>query len=390
MRRRCTFIAMAEVKSIRLFFQEGSSDKLYCATLLEDAGAYTVKVEWGRRGSALNSGNKAVKVSLAIAEKTFDKLVREKTGKGYQPITEVVQPAAVAPPEGEGSGSKVGGKRAKVGHAAQLLNAIEDSELETFLKDDRYVAQQKLDGHRAVAQVTKDEVVATNRAGQRTQVPQGLLDGLTDLPEGTIVDGEVVAHESGHVYWLFDVLRVGERDVTSLGYMARWQILDEELEPGLSGDVKVLAVAAEHAKKRALHDRLAKGKAEGIVFKDAKAAYVAGRPASGGTQRKHKFIKSADVVLLSNAGNAYQMAVYDEGALVHVGKVFAGTTNESRKQLDALLGAGEQPVAEVKYLYATDDDQLFQPVFVRVRDDKEGTACVRGQLSRTNRDAIAH
>jgi bifunctional non-homologous end joining protein LigD len=381
---------MAVVKEVKLFFQEGSSDKVYFATLLEDAGKYTVKVEWGRREGSHNQGNKAVKVSLAEAEKTFDRLVREKTGKGYQPITDEVQPAAVAPPEGQGSGSKVTGKRAKVGHAAQLLNSIEDHELDKFLRDDHYIAQQKLDGHRAIAHVKKGEILATNRAGQRTNVPEELLSGLSGLPHGTVVDGEVVPHASGHIYWLFDVLEVGGRDVTKQSYSERWDILDGELEPGLSGPIRVLPIALGHAKKKALHDKLAASKAEGIVFKDARAPYQPGRPASGGTQRKHKFIKTADVVLLSNAGNAYQMAVYDGDKLLQVGKVFAGTTNESRKTIDGLLGDGEHPVAEVKYLYATDDEQLFQPVFVRLRDDKEATECVRTQLKKTSRDAVAH
>lgn len=119
---------MAVIRSVRLFFQEGSSDKVYNADLLEDGGKFTVHVEWGRRGSGLSSGNKAVKVSRDVADKTFDKLVREKRGKGYEELTAEVQPAAVAPPEGQGSGSKVGGKRAKVGHAAQLLTAIDDDE----------------------------------------------------------------------------------------------------------------------------------------------------------------------------------------------------------------------------------------------------------------------
>ena len=73
----------------------------------------------------------------------------------------------------------------------------------------------------------------------------------------------------------------------------------------------MLPIAKGYAKKQALHDKLALSQAEGIVFKDAKAPYKPGRPASGGTQRKHKFVKTADVVLVSNAGNAYQMAVFE-------------------------------------------------------------------------------
>ncbi len=68
--------------------------------------------------------------------------------------------------------------------------------------------------------------------------------------------------------------------------------------------------------------------------------------------------------------------------------MFAGTTNASRKELDALLADGKKPVAEVKYLYATDDDQLFAPVFVRLRTDKAAKACVRAQLLKTDRAVL--
>jgi ATP-dependent DNA ligase len=72
-----------------------------------------------------------------------------------------------------------------------------------------------------------------------------------------------------------------------------------------------------------------------------------------------------------------------------IGKVFAGTTNASRAELDLRLGRGERPVAEVEYLYATEDDQLFQPVFLRLRDDKEPDECTLDQLVRTSRDVVA-
>ena len=371
---------MAAIRSVRLFFQEGSSDKVYNADLLEDGGKFTVHVEWGRRGSSLSSGNKAVKVSRELADKTFDKLVREKRGKGYEELTAKVKPAAVAPPEGEGSGSKVGGKRAKVGHAAQLLTAIEDHELDGLLDDDDMIAQQKLDGVRVVVTVGK-ELVATNRDGQVTELARGALAGLAYLPHGTVVDGEVL----GDAYWLFDLLVLAGEDVRTRGYVERWQLLDEELEPALTEGARILPLAIGSKAKRKLCDRLRDTRAEGIVFKQRDAPYKAGR---GTTQRKHKFVKSADVVIVENAGNAYRMVVYDGKQPFDVGRVFAGTTNASRKDLDARLGRDEQIVAEVRYLYATDDHQLFQPVFVRVRDDKKPTACKRDQLVRTDRTVI--
>jgi bifunctional non-homologous end joining protein LigD len=372
------------IKSIELFYQEGSSDKVYNATIVEDGDAYTVKVAWGRRGGGLNEGSKAVKVSLAAAHKKYDALVREKTNKGYQPITTAVQPAAVAPPVGEGSGSKAPRARAKVGHAAQLLTPIDEAELDHFLADDQMIAQQKLDGQRVLAHVGEDAVTVTNRDGQQTRVDLRVFDGLAYLPHGTIVDGELM--DDG--YWLFDILQLGDEDVRARGYLARWELLDGELEPALTGDVRIVPIAAGKRAKQQLHDRLRAAGAEGLVFKHRDAPYTSGRPSSGGTQRKHKFIKSCDVLVIENAGNAYRMAVYDGKQLFEVGKVFAGTTNASRKALDALLGQGGKPICEVRYLYATDDHQLYQPVFVRTRDDKPAKQCVRAQLLTTCRTVV--
>jgi len=375
---------MSVIKEIELFYQEGTSDKVYNAMIVKDGDAFTVKVAWGRRGSTLNTGSKAVKVPLAAAQKKYDSLVREKTNKGYQPITTELQPAAVAPPVGEGSGSKAPRARAKVGHAAQLLTPIDDDELDTFLADDTMIAQQKIDGQRVIAHVGEAEVLVTNRDGQKTKVDMRVFEGLAYLPHGTIVDGELM--DDG--YWLFDILQLGDEDVRERGYLDRWGVLDGELEPALTGDVRVVPIASGRAAKKKLHDKLRKAGAEGLVFKDRDAPYTPGRPSSGGTQRKHKFIKSADVVVIENAGNAYLMAVYDGRSLFECGKVFAGTTNASRKALDAALGRGEKPICEVRYLYATDDHQLYQPVFVRSRDDKPAKQCVRTQLLTTCRKVV--
>ena len=374
-------VSVSVVKEIELFFQEGSSDKVYNAMIVKDGDAYTVKVAWGRRGSTLNQGAKAIKVALAVAQKKFDSLVREKTNKGYQPITREVKPAAVAPPVGEGSGSKAPRARAKVGHSAQLLTAIEDDELEKFLANDAMVAQQKIDGMRVLAHVNDGEILVTNREGQKTKVDLRPFGGLEYLPHGTIVDGELL--DDG--YWLFDILQLAGEDIRDRGYLERWQLLDGDLEPALGGDVRIVPIAVGKKQKQKLHDKLKQNGAEGIVFKDRAAPYTAGR---GTTQRKLKYIKSADVVVLENAGNAYLMGVYDGKSVFEVGKVFAGTTNASRKLLDAALGRGERPICEVKYLYATDDHQLFQPVFVRMRDDKPAKQCVRDQLRTTCRTVI--
>lgn len=374
---------------VKLFFQEGNSDKVYYAKIVPaGAGVFDVVVQWGRRGSTLQSGKKALKVPLDKAESTVAKLKREKMNKGYEEMTGSVKPAEVAPPMGEGSGSKAGGVRKRVGRVAQLLNPVDIHEVEALLNDHKVVAQQKLDGGRVLCHIDNGEVLPTNRSGQKTTMGGGVLKGLIHLPNGTVVDGEVMREETGEVYWLFDVLEFAGEDVSGETYEQRFARLTDEIEPGLSEPVRVLETATTPKAKRALYERLMASGAEGIVFKRKDAPWNAGRPSSGGTQLKCKFVASADVLIVENAGNAYRMQVYEKGKLRDVGNVFSGTTNESRAALDAQLGKGKRVVAEVRYLYATDDLNLFQPVFVRARTDKAERDCLLSQLKGTNRAVV--
>jgi bifunctional non-homologous end joining protein LigD len=375
---------MPVVKSISLFFQEGSSDKVYNARIVEDAGTYSVEVEWGRRGTPLNSGNKALKVALPVAQKTFDKLVKEKTGKGYEEVTSAVAPAAVAPPVGAGSGSKTGvAARPKLSQAAQLLNAIEQSELDALFKDPGVIAQQKYDGVRLLVHM-KSPPVATNRSGEIADLDPVVAKALACLPPETVIDGELLSTPKGPSYWVFDLLQHGSTDLRTQGYLQRYAQL-QALAKGFAGLINLVATSQTEAEKRSLFSTLEKARAEGVVFKKANSPYSPGRPASGGNQLKFKFVKSADVIITSNAGNAYQMVLWDGASERQVGKVFAGTTNESRKIIDAKLSAGERPVAEVRYLYATDDLNLFQPVFAQLREDKDSSQCTMSQLIQTNK-----
>jgi bifunctional non-homologous end joining protein LigD len=376
------------IRRVELFFQEGSSDKLYIASLVDDGGGkFSVLVEWGRRGSTLNKGSKAVGTPRAKAERELAKVIGEKTKKGYQEISAAVAPAAVAPPVGEGSASRVASTgRKRTGQAAQLLNAVEDHALEALFDDGAWLAQPKLDGTRILAHVGSDSLVITNRAGQHSSAPREILEVLADAPKGTVLDGELVSTKSGTTYWVFDLLQHGTADLRTKGYLDRYQELDALVDE-LRDPVRLVPAAATPSDKRALYAKLRAARSEGIVFKRRDAPYTAGRPASGGAQLKYKFVKTCDVVLTANAGNAYQMAVWHSGELREIGKVFAGTTNASRRQIDELIASGERPVAIVEYLYATEDDNLFQPVFLGLRDDKEAEDCSLSQLVRTNRNA---
>jgi len=75
---------MNAIARASLYYAEGSSDKEYHAEIIEVAGGNVVNFRYGRRGSSLTVGTKtSAPVDFAQTKKIFDKLVEEKTTKGY-------------------------------------------------------------------------------------------------------------------------------------------------------------------------------------------------------------------------------------------------------------------------------------------------------------------
>jgi predicted DNA-binding WGR domain protein len=72
------------MKSTTLYFREGGSDKVYQAAIEPRGPLFVVTFAFGRRGSTLQTGVKTpTPTDLSAAERIFEKLVREKTAKGY-------------------------------------------------------------------------------------------------------------------------------------------------------------------------------------------------------------------------------------------------------------------------------------------------------------------
>lgn len=81
---------MKTVRSARLWFREGSSDKVYEVDLLENDALpseqrYLVNFRYGRRGATLREGSKTpAPVALASATKIFDSIIVSKVNDGYR------------------------------------------------------------------------------------------------------------------------------------------------------------------------------------------------------------------------------------------------------------------------------------------------------------------
>ena len=134
---------MAVVDRADLWYREGNSDKVYHLELLERDGLYTVNYAYGRRGNALNTGSKVSNVGMSDARKAYNKILSEKTGKGYRPFnpqgnvggmtsvpTNMMPSIAVIEPSQEEVLTPV----------AVLLNEIEESDAGIYISNDSWIA----------------------------------------------------------------------------------------------------------------------------------------------------------------------------------------------------------------------------------------------------------
>lgn len=72
------------VETADLYFNEGSSDKVYSVRLEVDGSGHSVHFSYGRRGGHMTEGYKVQGAPEEVARKEFDKLVESKVKKGYR------------------------------------------------------------------------------------------------------------------------------------------------------------------------------------------------------------------------------------------------------------------------------------------------------------------
>ena len=345
------------IKAASLFYKDGSSDKEYHASIEASGEGFVVNFAYGRRGSTLATGTKTqTPVSIDKATKIFDKLVSEKTAKGYTPSEDGV---AFAGTENAGRVS---------GHQAQLLNAITETELEALLLNPEFVAQEKFDGERRGVVISQTGAQGINRKGLFVALPEVVAAALVEtISAETLLDAEQV----GDILYVFDITKANGVTVSDLPYRTRMEHLARTVTD--SSSVRIVKTAITTAEKRALYAELQSRKAEGIVLKRIDSPYIAGRPNSGGSQLKYKFVDSAQVIVQGhNDKRSVQMAVVEEGG---------GTSNVGSVTIPPnkpVPGVGS--IIEVQYLYAFPNGSLFQPVYLGERTDLTDADCNRDQL----------
>jgi len=189
-----------------LYFREGSSDKVYQASIEQQNDGYVVTYAFGRRGTTLQTGSKTnVPVRYEEAKRIFDRLVHEKTAKGYTPGEDGT------PYEHTDKNNRVAGL------TCQLLNPIDESEATSLINDPAFCLQEKLDGRRLLVEKRDSEINGVNRLGLFVGVPSSIAAAARKLPVDCVVDGEAV----GETLHVFDMLKIDGSSVQGQSYQYR-------------------------------------------------------------------------------------------------------------------------------------------------------------------------
>src|ERR1035437_6658221 len=263
-----------QTEHITLYYREGSSDKVYQASIEPQGELFLVNFAYGRRGSTMTTGTKTqTPVDYDSAKKLYDKLVRDKKAKGYT--------------EGpDGTPYQHTEKEDRVtGFLPQLLNPIDEKEAQRLLQDPAWAIQEKFDGRRVLLRKAGAEIHGINRKGLLIGLPSPIVVDAHKIGSDFILDGECV----GDVLYAFDLLECDGKHYRTKPYQLRFVKLSNLVNRPDITHIEFVETATDLASKERLFRQLQTGKKEGVVFKRLDAPYTPGRPNSGGTQRKYKF-----------------------------------------------------------------------------------------------------
>jgi bifunctional non-homologous end joining protein LigD len=275
-----------------------------------------------------------------------------------------------------------------------------------------WIFEVKWDGYRAIAELNGKNVLLYSRNQlSLTKMFPPIAESLQKLRIRAVLDGEIVVVDNngmpdfgklqhytrstrGHlIYYVFDILFYEGRDLTGLPLMDRKKFLREILPQNehvkYSEHVWKDGVSFSHAAKQ-------KG-IEGVVAKYSKSLYAPG--SRNGQWLKIKNRITQDCVIAGFTGprgarkymGSLVLGAYHEGKLVYVGhsggsfgNVNAKTMYEKLRPLISktcplettppekapITWVRPVTVCEVAFTGWTEDRVMRQPIFLRVRDDK--------------------
>jgi len=292
-----------------------------------------------------------------------------------------------------------------------------------------WVWEVKLDGYRALAVKSGSGVTlfSRRRKSLNRQFPY-IVEALADLPEGTVVDGELVAidddgrpdfnllqnsrSEASRIhYYAFDLLYWGNRDLTRLPLIERRALLKSLV---VVRDKRIKIAEYVEAAPENLLSAVREQGLEGIIGKQKDSHYQPGK--RSGAWIKHRVNRGQEFVIGGyfpgpHGFDSLIVGYYDGEKLMYVARTRNGFVPASRRQVFSKLKHlvtpgcpfvnlpetrrsrfGEElnavkmtkavwlrpeAVAQIEFLEWTESDRLRHSKFVGLRDDKNPRSVVK-------------
>ena len=264
-----------------------------------------------------------------------------------------------------------------------------EGDVDEFILNNDWVFEQKIDGKRALVHVRDRVPTAYNRKGDETGLPDTVREAfdMKGFDGYWVFDGEILDHH----LWVFDVIACpgadgGVTDLRDLAFSQRRQFLEGLFETWQHKNVKLVRQEFVDVRKSLLLKQIHEEGGEGVVIKNLTGRYQSGKRSHAWL--KLKFTATHEVIVTGLNRGGKELAVdvghYHETEEGMVCIDAGGLKIPEGPIKDIEVGS----VVEVRYLYATDDHKLYQPVFLRKRDDKTPDDCTTEGLQYTSRRVV--
>ena len=363
---------------IRLECTQGNSNKYYEIEVEKEGKLIVTKAYYGRIGNApqvsyLYSGDSQEDAQDALVSQRI-----VKTKRGYRLVKDTELPPNYPVPtklidstEKTKKGYKFVSDESvsdelPVYWSMNALGVKDEGHANLLMFDPKYVAQEKLDGMRAIIHITKDGLrIFSRNAGVAD--PTKPLEKTQSLPSiakltfpkliGTVLDAEILGDgktsaelsgdihrkesvESNSTLNVFDILALCGKDLRNETLYVRLAEL-ERITPQLESNlIRIPPYAYTTKEKKALKESIEAKNGEGLMFKNLDAVYVSGGRPSNNWYKSKKSASFDCVVTGFTEGNvkyangigAVIFGQYVNGVLTEIGQT-SGMSDSIRKDM---------------------------------------------------------
>ncbi len=312
---------------------------------------------------------------------------------------------------------------------ASFVEPMECLSVPRLPEGSQWLWEIKLDGYRALAVKSGGDVTVFSRRGKflNRQFPY-IVERLADLPDGTVVDGELVAiNDSGrpdfHLlqnfraeasrihYYIFDLLCCKDRDLTRLPLIERRELLKSLV---VIDDKRIRISEYVEAGATELLAAVREQHLEGIVGKRKDSPYQPGK--RSGTWIKYRANRGQELVIGGytpgpHGIDAIIVGYHGDRGLTYVARIRNGLVPTSRRHVfeklrplvrvecpfvnlpetrqtrwgEALtaekmkkcIWVNPELVAQIEFLEWTESDHLRHSKFVGLREGKDARSVVK-------------